>query len=65
MTIEEFDNQQFGKNMRAMHINCGKCLITGVDFEEKLIEVIIDDLYGSSWCRCENIELLKSKKETR
>ena len=64
MTIEQFNNQQFGKGMRGEHVDNGKGRITGVDFSEKLIEMKFDDpaIIGYYLCRCENVTILEGGK---
>lgn len=58
MTPEQFDNTKFRNGMKVNHVKYGKCTITGVDFDERLINVEIPEFIGDNWCRCENVELI-------
>lgn len=56
MTIEEFDKQSWGANMKCIYMN-NEHFIVSVNFQEKLVAVDCGD-DDEIWVRCENIKLI-------
>jgi hypothetical protein len=60
MTIDEFNETSFGAGDRAKYTDGRVYAIASVDFQEKLIGLIMHISGGNpneiTWVRCENIE---------
>ncbi len=61
MTIEEFDNTKWGSGMYAQHKDGNIYQISNVDFDEKLVGLLMNIIGGDegdvSWVRCENVKM--------
>lgn len=60
MTLSEFENTAFGAGMKAIY-RSHTYRITACNFVEYLFE-LTDEENDNIWVRCENIELVESKK---
>lgn len=61
MTKQEYENQGWGPNMKAIY--WGKeYSIDACNFPEYLIGLGVDDSDDLIWVRCENIELVEAKQ---
>lgn len=56
MTRHEFDNINWGANMKAIYAG-NIYLISSVNFKERLLGLLDND-DGLMWVRCENINLV-------